>query len=137
MSERKRKTFFWLFKLLGIIVACACPILAIAEKFPIWVEKHGTGHTVSVGVILVAVTFLIVFRNTVFELLKEHFNLKHAPTLKAWIVILIVAYIFVIIGEFMRDLTTVCWMGLIGAAVGTFFTYISGKFSTEDVNNNE
>lgn len=137
MSERKRKTLFWLFKLLGILVACAFPIWAILERFPLWVEEHGTGHTVSVGVILVCITLLIVFRNAVFEFIKDRFNLKHAPSLKAWFAILIVAYIFVFIGDFMRDLTTICWMGVIGALIGTFLTYISGKFSTKDVNDSE
>lgn len=137
MSERKRKTLFWLYRLLGILIACACPIVAVVEKFPIWVEEHGTGHTVSVGVILIAITLLIVFRNTVFEFLKDHFNLKHAPGLKLWIVIMVIAYIFVFIGEFMRDLTTVCWMGLIGAVVGTFLTFLSGKYASKDVSGDE
>jgi hypothetical protein len=41
---------------------------------------------------------------------------------------LIVAYIIIYIGDVMRDMTTVFWMGFIGCAIGTFLTYISERF---------
>ena len=136
MLEKKSNKLYWCFKLVGILISCALPIWAICERFPIWTESHGTGRTVGVGVILIGIVLLVVFRKTVFDFIRDHFDLKHAPPLAIWIVMLIVSYILVYIGEFMRDLTSVFWMGFIGCAIGTFFTYLSNRFK-KDVTTNE
>lgn len=128
MTEKKRKALYWGFKVLSIIVSCALPIWAIFEKYPVWVETHGAGHTAGVGAILALIVLLIVFRKTVFDFIRDKFNLKHAPPIMVWLVLLVLTYMMVFIGNFMEDLTTVLWMGLIGCAVGTFLTYLSNKF---------
>lgn len=128
MSETKRKILYWVFKLASILISCALPVWAICEKFPIWTEKHGTTHSIGIGFVLIIVVVLIVFRRTVFDYIKDRFDLKHAPPLMVWLVLLVVSYIFVYLGEVMRDMTTVLWMGLIGCAIGTVLTYISNKF---------
>ena len=128
MTDQKRKTLFWLFKCAGVIISCALPIWAIAEKFPLWTENHGTGYSIGVGVILVAIVIVVVFRRTVFDFIKEHFDLKHAPPLAIWLVMLVISYILIYVGQVMRDMTTVFWMGFVGSAIGTFFTYLSEKF---------
>jgi hypothetical protein len=136
MTERKSKVLFWVFKIAGILVSCALPIWAICEKFPIWAEDHGTGHSIGVGAILIAIVLLIIFRKTVFDFIKDHFDLKHAPPLAIWIVMLVISYILVYLGEVMRDMTTVFWMGFIGCTIGTFLTYLSNRFRG-DVTKNE
>lgn len=137
MTERKRKALFWLFKCAGILISCALPIWAICEKFPLWADLHGTDRTVGVGIILIAMVLIIIFRKTVFDFAKEHFDLKHAPPVTIWLVMLILSYILIYLGDVMRDMATVFWMGFIGCAIGTIFTYISGRFKTKDVNSNE
>ena len=107
MTEKKRKSLYWLFKLWGIIVSCAFPIWAICEKFPIWTQTHGESHSIGVGVVLILIVMLIVFRRTVFDFFKEKLNLKHAPPIAIWFVMLIISYVMVYIGNFMRDMTTV------------------------------
>ena len=131
MTEKKRKTLYWVFKLLGIFVSCAFPIFAICEKFPIWTETHGASHSAGVGAVMIAIVVLIVFRRTVFKFLREKFDLKHAPPLMVWLVLLVVTYVMIYIGNFMRDMTTVLWMGLIGCAIGTFLTYLSERVRKE------
>lgn len=133
MTERKRKTLYWLFKVASVIVSCALPIWAICEKFPLWARDYGTDHTIGVGIILIAIVLVIVFRKTVFDFIKAHFDLKHAPPLAIWLVMLVVSYILIYIGEFMRDMTTVFWMGFIGCIIGTFLTYISERFKSKEV----
>ena len=128
MTEKKRKALYWGLKVLSIVVSCALPIWAICEKFPIWTETHGASRTAGVGTILVLIVLLIVFRRTVFGFIKDKINLKHAPPITVWLVMLIVSYVLVYIGNFMEDMTTVLWMGLVGCAVGTFLTYLSNKF---------
>ena len=128
MSEKKRKTLYWIFKLASILISCALPIWAISEKFPVWTEKHGTTHSIGIGFVLIIIVVLIVFRRTVFDYIKDHFDLKHAPPLMVWLVMLVISYVFIYLGEVMRDMTTVLWMGLIGCAIGTALTYISNKF---------
>jgi ABC-type xylose transport system permease subunit len=128
MTEKKRKILYWVFKLASILISCALPVWAICEKFPIWTEKHGTTHSIGIGFVLIIIVVLIVFRRTVFDYIRDHFDLKHAPPLMVWLVLLVVSYIFVYLGEVMRDMTTVLWMGLIGCAIGTVLTYISNKF---------
>jgi hypothetical protein len=136
MATKNRK-LFWLFKIAGILVSCALPIWAICEKFPLWTESHGTGRTIGVGIILIAIVLLIVFRKTVFDFIRDHFNLKHAPPLMVWLVMLVIAYILIYIGEFMRDMTTIFWMGFIGCAIGTFLTYLSERFKTVEESSDE
>lgn len=137
MTERKRKALYWLFKVASIVVSCALPIWAICEKFPLWADAHGTDRTVGIGIILIAFVLLVVFRKTVFDFIRDHFDVKHAPPLAIWLVMLIISYILVYIGEVMRDMTTVFWMGFIGCGVGTILTYISERFNTKDVKSNE
>ena len=128
MTEKKRKTLYWGLKVLSVIVSCALPIWAICEKFPIWTETHGASRSAGVGVVLAMIVILIVFRKTVFDFIRDKLKLKHAPPIVVWFVLLIISYVMVYIGNFMRDMTTVLWMGLIGCSVGTFLTYLSDKF---------
>jgi hypothetical protein len=128
MTEKKRKRLYWGLKVLSIIVSCALPLWAIFEKFPIWTETHGASRSFGVGAILALIVLLIVFRKTVFNFIRDKFNLKHAPPIVVWVVLLIVSYVLIYIGNFMEDMTTVLWMGLIGCSIGTFLTYLSNKF---------
>lgn len=137
MTVQKRKTLYWLFKVLSVLISCGLPIWAICEKFPLWAETHGAEKTVGVGIILIAIVLIIVFRKTVFTFITERFNLNHAPPLTVWLVMLVISYILVFIGEVMRDMTIVFWMGLLGCAIGTFLTYLSERYSTKDVKSNE
>jgi hypothetical protein len=128
MTEKKRKTLYWVLKVASVLVSCALPIWAILEKYPIWTQSHGTNRAVGVGAILSLIVILIVFRKSVFGFIRDKFKLKHAPPIVVWIVLLIISYVLVYIGNFMQDMTTVLWMGLIGCAVGTFLTFLSNKY---------
>lgn len=128
MTEQNRNKRYWLLKIASVFVSCALPIWAICEKFPIWVVTHGAGRSIGAGVILIGIVLLIIFRRAVFDFIKDKLNLKHTPPLTVWLVMLVFAYIMVYIGEFMRDVTTVLWMGFIGCAIGTFLTYLSDKY---------
>ena len=135
MTEKKRKSLYWLFKLLSIVVACALPIWAICEKFPIWTETHGTEHSVGVGAVIILFVILIVFRRTIFKFIRDRFDLQHAPPLAVWLVLLVLSYTMVYLGNVMEDMTTVFWMGLIGCSIGTFLTYIAeSRFGKKDNN---
>jgi len=141
LTQKQRKALYWVFKLLGVAISCAFPIWAICEKFPLWVDKHGAGHSVGVGAILILVVVFAIFRRTIFDYIRDKINLRHAPPLALWLVMLIIAYVLIFIGNFMRDLTTVLWMGLIGCAIGTLFTFIAehrfGKKKEEGEKDNE
>lgn len=137
MTERKRKLLFWLFKILSVIVSCALPIWAICERFTLWQEAHGTTRTVGVGVILIAFVILIVFRKSVFDFIRDHFKLKHAPPIVIWLVLIVISHLLVYIGAVMRDMTIVFWMGFIGCVIGTILTYISERFKDKEVKSNE
>lgn len=126
--EKKRKIFYWLFKVGAILASCFFPIWAVCEKFPIWSENYGTGHSVGVGAIIILTVLVIVFRKAVFDFITERINLKHAPPITIWLILLIVSYILVFIGNFMRDLTIVLWMGVLGCAIGTVLTFIGENF---------
>lgn len=125
MTEKKRNTLYWTFKIASILISCMLPIWAICAKFPIWTEQSGAGRSVGAGLILILMVVLIVFRKTVFDFVKEHFNIKHAPPLVIWLVLIIISYTFVYIGNALRDMNTVFWMGFIGCAIGTLLTYIA------------
>ena len=66
MSERKRKTLYWLFKILSIVISCALPIWAICEKYPLWKTAYGTTHSIGVDGILVLIALRIIFRKSFF-----------------------------------------------------------------------
>ena len=128
MTEKKRNILFWSLKIAGIVVSCALPIWAICERFPIWTDTHGATRSAGVGIILIGIVLLIIFRKTVFDFIRDHFDLKHAPPLTIWVIMLICSYVLVYLGEVMRDMTTVFWMGFIGCAFGTFLTFLSERF---------
>ena len=133
----KRKCFFWLFKNLSIVVACALPINAILEKFPFWVKSEGVLRSVGVGFILTLIVVLIIARRAVFKFIADKVNLKHAPPISVWFGGLIVCYILMYIGEFMADLSVVFWMGLVGCAIGNVLTLIANHFAVAEEKTNE
>lgn len=125
MSNTKRKTFYWIFKILSVVVACTLPILAIWEKYPIWTYTYGTYRSMGTGGILALIVLLIIFRRAVFKFISDKLKLKHAPPIVIWLVMLIISYVLLYINDFIRDLTTVFWMGLIGCAIGTVLTFMA------------
>ena len=139
MSERKRKTFYLLFKVLSIIISCALPIWAICEKYPLWETVYGTTHSIGVGGILALIVIIIVFRRAVFRFIKDKLKITHAPPLAVWLILIALSYILVFIGQFMYDMVIILWMGFIGCAIGTFLTFIAenkfGKKENEDGKN--
>lgn len=125
MSEKSRKTKYWTFKILSVLVACGLPIFAVCEHFPIWTVSHGAVRSFGVGFIIILVVIAVIFRKSVFNFLNEKLKLTHAPPLVIWLAMLIVSYVLLYINDFVRDLTTVIWMGLLGCAIGTGLTYIA------------
>ena len=128
MSEKNRKRKYWLFKILSVAIACALPIFAVCEHFPVWKVNHGTVRSIGAGGIICLIVLLIIFRKSVFNFLSDKLKLKHAPPMVIWIVMLIISYILMYINRFIQDLTTVFWMGLVGCAIGTVLTYIAEHF---------
>ena len=125
MTEKKRKALYGVFKVISVIVSCLLPVWAICEKFPIWEMEYGTQRTIGAGGILILIVLLVIFRKSVFNFMSDKLKLKHAPPIVSWLVMLVVAYVLLYINQFIRDLTTVFWMGLIGCAIGTILTYIA------------
>lgn len=128
MTEKKSKKLYWSLKIASVLISCALPIWAICERFPIWTEAHGSSHSIGVGSILIAIVVLIIFRKSVFDFIKERIDIKHAPPVVVWLVMLVVSYVFIYLGDVMQDMTSVLWMGFIGCVIGTFLTYLSNKF---------
>jgi cadmium resistance protein CadD (predicted permease) len=125
MSEKKRKTFYWLFKALSVLIACALPVWAIMERFPVWKTMYGKTHSIGVGGILVIIVLAIIFRTTVFNFIRDKLKITHAPPLAVWLILIAIAYVLVFIGQFLQDVVIVLWMGLIGCSAGTVLTFIA------------
>ena len=136
MSEKNRKTKYWIFKILSVLIACGLPIFAVCEHFPIWTVSHGAVRSVGVGFIIILIVIVIIFRKSVFNFLNEKLKLNHAPPIVVWLAMLIVSYILLYINDFVRDLTTVIWMGLVGCAIGTALTYVAEHFYGNEENGN-
>jgi hypothetical protein len=138
MTEKKCKALYWCFKIASVIISCALPIWAILEKFPLWVEDHGTGSSIGAGLIMSIIVLLIVFRKAVFDFIKDKANLNNAPPIVVWIVLLVLSYLLTYLSEILKDINIVFWMGLIGCAVGTLLTFIAenafGKKKEEKTN---
>lgn len=131
MTERKRKSLFWAFKIASVLVSCAFPIWAICERFPIWTVDHGTKRTVSLGLILILFVVLVIFRKSVFDFVKKHLKLENAPPLTIWLVLIVICNLLIYLGEVMKDMTIVFWMGLIGCVIGNLLTFIAERFSKD------
>ena len=125
MSEKKRNTLYWLFKIAGIFISCLLPIWSICEKYPVWTVTHGKIHSLGTGGILIAIVLIVIFRRTVFDFLRDRFNLRHAPPLLVWPSLLVTSYALMYISKFLYDMNTIFWMGFIGCAIGTFLTFIA------------
>lgn len=126
--EKKRKIKYALLKILSILISCGLPIYAVYEHFPLWTVSYGASHSIGAGGIICLIIIVIVFRKAVFQYLRDKLNLRHAPPLAVWLIMLIVSYVLLYINQFIRDLTTVFWFGLIGCAIGTFMTFIAETF---------
>lgn len=125
MTEKKRKVFYWLFKVLSVLVSCAFPIWAILERYPIWIVEHGKSQSIGAGAILIVVVLFVIFRKSVFQFMRDRLRLKHAPPLVVWVVMLAISYALMFIAKFINDITPIFWMGLIGCAIGTAITAIA------------
>lgn len=125
MPEKKRKIKYWACKILSVLVSCSLPMYAICEHFPMWTESHGTARSIGVGGIIGLIVVLIIFRKAVFGYIKEKMKLESAPPLMVWLVLIAISYVLLYINQFIRDLTVVFWMGLVGCAIGTGLTYIA------------
>ena len=97
MSDKKRKAFYWLFKISSVIVSCAFPMWAIWERFPIWTATHGKSHSIGVGGILILIVLLVIFRKSVFGFMRDRMKLKHAPPIVGVVILLLVTYILMYI----------------------------------------
>lgn len=128
MTTRKRNFLYGLFKVSSVLVSCAFPIWAIYERFPLWVVAHGTTRSVGAGGILSLLVVLFVFRRTVFNYLREKLNLRHAPPLVGWLILIVASYTMLFISKFLYDITIVFWMGLAGCCIGTLLTFIAENF---------
>ena len=137
MSETNRKTLYWVFKVLSVVVACACPIWAIRDKFPVWKAACGDAYSIGVGGILILIVVAIIFKDSVFNFIKTKLNITHAPKLTVWIVLIIITYILIFIGQFLRDLVVVLWMGLIGCSIGTALTFVAEHYFAENTEKKE
>ena len=126
--KKKSKAIYYLFKIASILVACALPLWGIFEKYPLWVDTHGSARSIGVGGLLGIIVLLVIFRRTVFGWLKEKWKLKYAPPITVWIAMIIVSYILMFVGKFLYDITTICWMGLVGSALGGVLTFIGENF---------
>lgn len=124
-AETKRKSLFWLFKGIGVAISCALPLWAVCTKFPIWTETHGSARSIGAGGIIGIVVLLVVFRKTIFGYLEEKLNLKHAPPMMIWVVLLIIAYCLMFLSKFLYDITTVFWLGFLGCSIGSVLTFIA------------
>lgn len=135
--EKKRKIFYLIFKVSSILISCFFPIWAVCEKFPLWTVSNGTGRSVGVGAIIILIVLAIIFRKSVFKFISERLKLEHAPPLAVWFALIAVSYVLIFIGNFLRDLTTVLWMGMLGCAIGTLLTFIGENFFGEKENKDD
>lgn len=130
MTEQKRKSLYWAFKSAGIVISCLLPIWAIMERYPLWTVSHGVTRSIGAGTILAAIVVVVVFRKTIFDFMRDRMNLRHAPPIMIWLVLLISSYGLMLLAKFLYDMTTIFWMGLIGCGIGTVLTFIAEhKFS--------
>lgn len=128
MSEKKRKTRYWIFKILSVFISCALPIFAVCEHFPLWRMNHGALRSIGAGGIICLIVLVIIFRKSVLNFISDKLKLKHAPPILIWVVMLIISYTMTYINSFIQDLTTVFWMGLVGCAMGNVLTYMAEHF---------
>ena len=133
--KKKSKAIYYLFKIASILVACALPMWGILAKYPLWVDTHGSARSIGVGGLLGIIILLIIFRRTVFSFLKEKWKLKYAPPITVWIATIIVAYTLMFVSKFLYDITTICWMGLIGSSLGGVLTFVGENFFGEEKSN--
>ena len=136
MPEKKCKIKYWILKALSVLISCGLPIYAVYEHFPLWSVSYGASRSVGAGFVIILIVVAIIFRKSVFNYMKNKMKLQNAPPLAIWLIMLAISYLLLYINQFIRDLTTVFWMGLIGCAIGTFLTYIAENWygKKEDTN---
>lgn len=131
-QAQKNKLFFWLFKVISIIISCVLPIWSICERFPLWVETHGAGRSIGSGMLMIAIVVCAVLHKTIFNFFTQKLKIKHAPPILVWVILLICSYALLLFARFLQDLNTILWMGLLGCALGNLLTLIGNCFITEE-----
>jgi hypothetical protein len=134
--SRNRKLLCWLLKKSSIFISCMFPVWAICERYPIWTTKHGVSHSIGVGGILILIVVTIIFKRTIFDFLRDRLNLKHAPPLLVWLVLIVISYVLMYVSKFLYDMTSIFWMGFIGCSIGTLLTFIAENCIRKDNNEN-
>lgn len=128
MKRPKNNALYWLFKALSVVVACAFPIFAIMERYPLWVESNGKTSSFGMGGILIIFVVLFIFRKSVFEFFQERLRLRHAPPLLGWLIPIAIGYAILYASKYVSDIINVFWMGFIGSAIGVALTFIAENF---------
>ena len=126
MSKRD-KFFYWAWRLLGIFLSGYLPISAVVDHFPIWLEHKGTGRTIWVGAILILIILAVIFRKTVINYVRERLKTHSYPPVMGWVVLLCVTYVLRFINDFIIDMTSVFWMGLIGGLLGSLCMWLADR----------
>lgn len=128
MARAKSNVWYWIFKIVSVLVSLAFPGWAIYERFPIWISTHGTTRSIGTGGILMILVVLFICRRPVFSFLKDRLKMKYAPSPLGWGVLLALSYILVFVSRFLNDIVVVFWMGLFGSAIGAFLTFVAENF---------
>jgi hypothetical protein len=125
--SKKDKILYWALRLLGIFISGCLPISAVIEHFPLWIEHKGAGRTIWVGTLLILIIVAVIFRKTVINYIRERFKTRTYPPVMGWVAMLCIAYVLRFINDFIMDMTSIFWMGLIGGLLGSLCLWFADR----------
>ena len=135
---KKLKVKYWICVVLSFLFSAIPPIVAVAQKFPIWEKTVSPACTIGVGLLMIPIVFLICFRKTIVPVVMDKLGIKSIPPFFIWAAGLAIAVFFEKINTFMTDVKVVLFAGLIGSAIGWAFSFASAYYDKKikEVRNN-
>lgn len=125
---KRTKVKYWICVVLSFLFSAIPPVVAVAQKFPIWEKTVSPAYTVGVGLVMAAIVLLICFRKTIIPVVRDKLGIKSIPPVFIWVAGLALAVFFEKINTFMTDVKVVIFAGMIGSAIGWAFSFASAYY---------
>ena len=127
-NEKRRKIWYYVLFVLGLLSCIVPPLLATLEHFPIWIKESGT----QVIVPATAVMLLIVSAYPLFKYLR-----KKIKTPAVWMVWVLLWFVLHSLRPVIDGMISVAGIGAVSNVIGALLMFTARKFFSKKQEEND